>query len=325
MNVNDTKNDTALRPISIDTMIGMEDNRRRIKLSIEAAKKRDEPLPHLLVDGSRGLGKTTLALCVANEIGSKLHIVNAATIKKSQDVVSLFRDLEEKDTVFFDEIHALPKSVEEMLYTIMEDWEMAVPLGRTRNIVKMDVARFTMLGATTDVGRVSAPLRDRFRIRERLMPYSDDDIAKIIMLNAPKLDKQIGAEAAKAIAVRSRNTPRISVNNLYWCRDYAQYRWSNEITLEIVEEAMAEQKIDDQGFNELDRKYIKTIWSDYSGGPVGISALSNSLLTEAITITDDIEPYIMQKGLLFRGPGGRQLTQKGIDYCQEKFSRYNKE
>ena len=311
---------SALRPTKLADMIGMEDNRRRIGMSIKAAKDRGEALGHLLISGSRGQGKSTLAMCVANEIGTKLHIVNAATIKKDEDLIGLLaKSIGAFDAVFVDELHGLSTRICEMLYTALEDFRLDVPRGKTRHIININLKPFTLIGATTDVGKVPAPMRDRFRLREQLTPYSNEDIAKIITLNAQKLGRYIHEDAAMAIAVRSRNTPRISVNHLYWVRDYAHVKNYKDITLDLVEEAMKEQGIDAMGFTPTDRTYLKELCDTFNGGPAGLSALSNQLLIEPCTLEADIEPYLMMKELILRTPGGRCLTSRGWIYCQDTF------
>jgi len=311
--------ENILRPERLSEMIGMDDNRRRIGISIQAAKERNKPLGHLLIDGSRGLGKTTLAMCVANEIGTDLRIANAATIKMPKDLVQILTSLRRKDVVFIDEIHGLPRQVEEFLYQAMEDFFICIPMGRTRNIVKIEIEPFTLIGATTHAGQVSAPMISRFRYREQLTPYSDDDIAKIVSMNAKKIGKNIHDDAAKAIAIRSRNTPRLSVNNLEWCMDLAQVRKYDDITLDIVEDAMNDKGIDHYGFNTEDRRYLYEMYKTFSGGPAGLNALSNQLIIEPSTLENDIEPYLMVRRMILRTPGGRCLATDGWKYAQQHF------
>ena len=270
----------------------------------------------MLIDGSKGLGKTTLALSMAHEIGTNLQVANAATIKSPKDLFQVLRDLEPKDVFFIDEIHSLPRMVEEFLFTAMEDYRIDIPMGRTNNIVSVDLNPFTLIGATTHVGKVSPPLRDRFRYKEQLNPYSDDEIAQITAINAGKLRCTIKTDAAMAIAVRSRSTPRISVNNLYWCRDFAQLHGSTDLTLEYVEGAMKDKGIDEMGLLPIDRKYLKILYKDYAGGPAGKVVLAHALLVAEETIESDIEPFLTSKGWIIRSPKGRHLTDKGYKLAQ---------
>ena len=311
-----SNNDNALRPMMLSDMIGLTDTKRRVKVSIDAAKERNESLGHVLIDGSKGLGKTTLALCMANEIGSTLHTANAATIKSPRDLFQVLRDLEPRDVLFIDEIHGLPRPVEEFIYTAMEDFRIDMPMGRTSNIVSVDLNAFTLIGATTHVGKMSPPLRDRFRFKETLNPYSDEEIAKITTINAKKLGCTIGEDAAMAIAVRSRNTPRISVNLLYWCRDFAQLYKSKDLTLEFVEGAMKDKGIDAMGLVPIDRKYLRILHDTYGGGPAGKVVLSHSLLVAEETLETEIEPYLLVRNLILRIPKGRQLSTEGFKLCR---------
>ena len=311
-----SNHDNALRPITFSDIIGLTDTKRRIKVSIDAAQERNEPLGHVLIDGSKGLGKTTLALCMANEIGSDLVTVNAATIKSPRDLLQVLRDVEPRDVIFIDEIHSLPRMVEEFLFTAMEDFRVDIPTGKTKNVVSVHISPFTLIGATTHVGKVSPPLRDRFRFRETLDPYSDAEIAKIITINAGKLGCSIGKDAAMAIAIRSRNTPRIAVNNLYWCRDFAQLHRSSTLTLRYVEAAMRDQGIDELGLSRNDRRYLRTLHDVYGGGAAGKATLSHSLGIAEETLESEVEPFLLSKGLILRLPTGRQLNTDGFRLCQ---------
>jgi Holliday junction DNA helicase RuvB len=306
-----SNNDNALRPITLSDIIGLTDTKRRVKVSIDAAKARNESLGHVLIDGSKGLGKTTLALSMAHEIGTNLQIANAATIKSPKELFQVLRDLETRDVFFIDEIHSLPRPVEEFLFTAMEDFRIDIPMGRTNNIVSVDLNPFTLIGATTHVGKVSPPLRDRFRFKEQLNPYSDEDIAKITTINARKLGCTIKDDAAMAIAVRSRSTPRISINNLYWCRDFSQLHGSKDLTLEYVEGAMKDKGIDEMGLFPIDRKYLKILHDDYAGGAAGKAVLAYALLIAEETLETDVEPFLTIKGFITRTSKGRCLTDKG--------------
>jgi Holliday junction DNA helicase RuvB len=271
----------------------------------------------VLIDGGKGLGKTTIALCMANEIGTSLVIANAATIKSPRDLYQVLRDLEPKGIFFIDEIHSLPRPVEEFLFTAMEDFRIDIPTRRTtKNVVSVRLNPFTLIGATTHSGKVSPPLRDRFRFKETLDPYTDAEIASIVSINTKKLGCTIGEDAAMAIAIRSRNTPRIAVNNLYWCRDFAQLHRSKDLTLQYVEAAMKDQGIDEMGLGRNDRRYLKTLHDVYGGGAVGKVAMSHSLGIAEETLESDIEPFLLSKGLILRLPSGRQLNTEGFKLCK---------
>ena len=312
-----SNHDNALRPIMFSDIIGLTDTKRRIKVSIDAAKERNEALGHVLIDGAKGLGKTSIALCMANEIGTALLTANAATIKSPRDLLQVLRDIEPRAVLLIDELHSLPRMVEEFLYTAIEDFRIDIPTGRsTKNVVSIPVNPFTLIGATTHVGKVSPPLRDRFRFKETLDPYTDDEIARIVSINARKLGCTIGNDAAMAIAIRSRNTPRIAVNNLYWCRDFAQLHGSKDLTLPFVEAAMEDQGIDEMGLSRNDRRYLKILHEVYGGGPAGKVVLSHSLGIAAETLESEIEPFLLSKGLILRVPSGRQLNTDGFKLCR---------
>jgi len=229
----------------------------------------------------------------------------------------VLRDLETGDILFIDEIYSLSRPVEEFLYTAMEDFRIDIPTGRsTKNVVSIALNPFTLIGATTHVGKVSPPLRDRFRFKETLDPYTDAEIAEIVTINAKKLGCTIGDDAAMAIAVRSRNTPRIAVNNLFWCRDFAQLHRSKDLTLQYVEAAMQDQGIDEMGLGRNDRRYLRILHDTYGGGAVGKVVLSHSLGIAEETLETDIEPFLISKGLILRLPSGRQLNTEGFNLCR---------
>jgi Holliday junction DNA helicase RuvB len=229
----------------------------------------------------------------------------------------VLKDLEPRAVLLIDEIHSLPRPVEEFLYTGMEDFRIDIPTGRsTKNVVSVNINPFTLIGATTHVGKMSPPLRDRFRFKETLDPYSDAEIARIVSINAKKLGCTIGDDAAMAIAVRSRNTPRIAVNNLYWCRDFAQLHRSRDLTLQYVEAAMRDQGIDAMGLGRNDRRYLRVLHDIYGGGPAGKVVLSHSLGIAEETLESEIEPFLLSKGLVLRVPSGRQLNTEGFKLCR---------
>ena len=315
--------DNALRPATIDKVIGCEQVKRRIKISIHAAQQRGDVMPHVMFSGPAGTGKTSLALCVANAVGTNLVIANAASLKEPKDLFISLKNMERGDVFLIDEIHQLPRKLEDFMLTVMEDFRFDVPFGSSRNkvISSYDLEKFTLIGATTHVGLVAPPLRDRFRFKEELSLYSVDELAHIIAINAGKLGRNIQDEAAKAIAIRSRGTPRISVNHLMWVRDFAHYEGSTTIDTGIVERAMEEKGIDRMGLVDVDRRYLSVLFNLYDGGPTGLQTMASSLNTVPETLAESVEPYLMQIGLIARSSTGRCLTTAGLKYCKNMFCK----
>jgi len=312
-------NNEPLRPDKLSDIVGNEGVLRRLNISINASKMRKEPCPHICLYGPPGTGKTTIAYCVANALGGNLIIANASTLQEPKDLFQSLKSIERGDCFFVDEIHQLPRKLEDFLLTIMESFRMDMPYGSNRNkvISSYDLECFTLLGATTDFGLCAPALRDRFRFKEELSLYTAEELSKIIIINSKKLGCSINEGAANGIAIRSRGTPRVANNLLMWVRDYAQSHGNEGINLPIVEQAMNDKGIDEKGLLPVDRRYIKVLFDDYSGGPAGINTLAATLNTIPETLSDSVEPYLMQVGLLARSSSGRVLTGKGLEYGKQ--------
>ncbi len=306
--------DTALRPKRMDEMIGQRDVFERIKIVVDAALRRREPLGHILFDGPPGLGKTTFASCIPAEMGVGFQIASGATLKAPKDLIPYLTNAEERSVLFIDEIHRMQKAVEEFLYPAMEDFRIDLTLGDGINArtLNMPLKPFTVIGATTRAGLLSAPLRDRFQMREHLDFYNDDELTRIILRNAGKLNVGIDPEAARDIARRSRGTPRIANNRLRWVRDYAVSRADGVITCQTAEKALAMQGVDILGLDPQDRKYLQTILRVFSGGPVGAESVAHTMNISPDTLIDEVEPFLLRSELIVRTRRGRILTEKAL-------------
>ena len=313
--LDDQTMDNTIRPESIDEYVGQTDVKENIRIFIEAAKMRKEPLDHVLLYGPPGLGKTTLAFIIAHELGTNIKTASGPSIEKAGDLAAILSSLEPGDVLFIDEIHRMPRYIEEILYPAMEDFSLDIIVGsegNSRNI-KIDLPPFTLVGATTRAGDLSAPLRDRFGIISKLQFYSIEELRDIVKRTSRVLEMPITEEAAIELAKRSRGTPRI-VNKLFKrVRDFAMVKKSNEITKKITEEALERLKVDKIGLDNTDRELLLAIINRFNGGPVGIDALSSSIGEEVITIEDVYEPYLLQIGLLKRTSRGRVVTDKAYE------------
>lgn len=302
--------ETSLRPRFLNEYIGQNKVKDSIKIYIEAAKKRNEPLDHVLLYGPPGLGKTTLSNIIANEMNSNIKITSGPAIEKPGDLAALLTNLSENDVLFIDEIHRLNKSVEEILYPALEDYSLDIIIGKgpSARSIRLDLPKFTLIGATTKAGSLTTPLRDRFGIISRLELYNTEDLTTIVKRSADILKVTIDSEGAVEIARRSRGTPRIANRLLKRVRDYASVLGDGGITKEIAKIALNRLDIDDLGLDEIDRKLLKTIIVNYAGGPVGIEAIAVTIGEETETIEDVYEPYLIQIGFLVRTPRGREVT-----------------
>lgn len=307
--------DNTIRPESINEYIGQEDVKENISVFVEAAKMRNEPLDHVLLYGPPGLGKTTLAFIIAHELGTNIKTASGPSIEKSGDLAAILSSLEPGDVLFIDEIHRMPRYIEEILYPAMEDFSLDIIVGsegNSRNI-KIDLPPFTLVGATTRAGDLSAPLRDRFGITSKLQFYTVEELTDIIKRTARVLGVEIDNEAARELAKRSRGTPRIANRLFKRVRDFALVKGNGIVDLSITEDALERLKVDKMGLDNTDHELLLAVIEKFGGGPVGIEALSSSIGEEVTTIEDVYEPYLLQTGLLKRTSRGRIATDKAYE------------
>ena len=312
------KSEISLRPKVLSEYIGQDKVKENLKVYIEAAKKHNEPLDHTLLYGPPGLGKTTLANIIATEMNSNIRITSGPAIEKPGDLAALLTNLAPNDVLFIDEIHRLNRSVEEILYPALEDFNLDIIIGKgpSARSIRLDLPKFTLVGATTRAGSLTTPLRDRFGIVHRLELYDENDLNTIIKRSANIMNIDIEEKASSEIARRSRGTPRIANRLLKRVRDYASVLGDGNITLDIAKTALKKLEIDDYGLDNIDRKILETIILNYGGGPVGVETLAATVGEETETIEDVYEPYLMQKGFLGRTPRGRVATKKAYDHLK---------
>ena len=313
--MDDNTLDNTIRPETIEEYIGQKDVKENIKVFVSAAKMRNEALDHVLLYGPPGLGKTTLAFIIAHELGSNIKTASGPSIEKSGDLAAILSSLEPGDVLFIDEIHRMPRYIEEILYPAMEDFSLDIIVGsegNSRNI-KIDLPPFTLVGATTRAGDLSAPLRDRFGIINKLQFYTVEELTDIVKRTARVLDIGIDEDAAVELAKRSRGTPRIANRLFKRVRDFAMVEGDGNITLDITDKALERLKVDKMGLDNTDRDLLLAIINRFNGGPVGVEALSSSIGEEVTTIEDVYEPYLLQMGLLKRTARGRVVTDKAYE------------
>ena len=308
--------DKNIRPSSLDEYVGQSEIKENLRVFIKACMMRDEVLDHVLLYGPPGLGKTTLAHIIANELGVNIKTASGPSIEKSGDLAAILSTLEPGDVLFIDEIHRMPRYIEEILYPAMEDFELDIVVGQdgnTRNI-KIDLPPFTLVGATTRAGDISSPLRDRFGLVSKLNYYTDEELKKIVLRTSRVLNMPITDDAAMELAKRSRKTPRIANRLFKRVRDFALVSGSKEITMELTTDSLRRLKVDNDGLDSIDIEYLHALIMKFNGGPVGASTIATSIGEEVTTIEDVVEPFLLQEGFIKRTPRGRVATEKSYKH-----------
>jgi Holliday junction DNA helicase RuvB len=307
-----------LRPQMLSDVVGQREVIERLRISLNAARKRKEPLGHLLLDGPPGLGKTTFATVLPRELGTDCQITSGPVLTAPKDLLPYLTNASYGSVLFIDEIHRLPAAVEEFIYPVMEDFRVDISLGEGLNarVINMRLKPFTVIGATTRSGLLTAPLRDRFVIREHLDFYSNEELADIVNRNARKLKMKISGEATLEIACRSRGTPRVANNLLRWTRDFADSEADGEVTTAVARNALAKREVDQLGLDRQDRRYLTTLIAVFGGGPAGLNAIGHSMNVAPDTLEDEVEPFLLRCGLLQRTPRGRVVTAAAFEHLR---------
>ncbi len=315
-NINEERSEFTLRPQHLDEYIGQKAVTDNLKVFIEAAKLRGEPLDHVLFYGPPGLGKTTLAGIIAKELGVDIRITSGPAIERAGDLAAILTNLNENDVLFIDEIHRLNRSVEEVLYSAMEDYALDIIIGKgpSARSIRLDLSKFTLIGATTRAGSLSAPLRDRFGVMAKFESYTTDELMTIIRRSAGLLGIQADEESLREMAMRSRGTPRVANRMLKRVRDFSQVEGNGTIDIDITKKALEALGVDMLGLENIDREILRVIIERFNGGPVGIDTIAASMGEEKVTIEDVYEPYLIQQGLLHRTPKGRVVSKEAYEH-----------
>lgn len=310
----------ALRPRWLREVVGQKAVVRRLTIALNACKKLKEPLSHILFDGPPGLGKTTFATVLPNELSTSIQMTSGPALTKPMDLMPFLTNADEGSIIFIDEIHRMPRVVEEFIYPAMEDFRADIILGEGINArtISMRLKHFTLIGATTRSGMLSGPMRDRFKMHEHLEFYTVDELAEIIRINARKLETSISDDAAMELARRSRGTPRTANSRLYWTRSYAASEADGRITLDLAKAALAMAEVDTEGLDKQDRRYLEVLIDVFSGGPTGVEALGATLNLAVDTLSDEVEPFLLRDQFLVRTPRGRQATPKAYQLLGRK-------
>ena len=310
----DRQRDAALRPKYLREVIGQTEVARRLAIAVNAAKKLKEPLGHILFDGPPGLGKTTFATVLPNELGTSLQMTSGPALSKPADLLPFLTNLEEGSVLFIDEIHRMPRVVEEFIYPAMEDFRVDIVLGEgmSARTISLNLKHFTLIGATTRSGMLSSPMRDRFRMHEHLEFYSVEELTQIVRVNAAKLNTPITDEAAFELAHRCRGTPRIANARLAWVRMFAASEADGNITLEVARAALDMQNVDREGLDKQDRRYLETLIDVFAGGPTGVEAIAATMNLPSDTLSDEVEPFLLREQFVVRTPRGRVATPRAF-------------
>jgi holliday junction DNA helicase RuvB len=319
----DRQRDAALRPRFLREVIGQRAVVQRLGIVINACKKLKEPVSHILFDGPPGLGKTTFATVLPNELGTTLQMTSGPALSKPGDLLPFLTNAEEGSFLFIDEIHRMPRVVEEFIYPAMEDFRIDIVLGEGVNArtISMKLKHFTLIGATTRSGMLSSPMRDRFKMHEHLEFYTVEELAEIVRINSRKLRTEITEEAATEIARRSRGTPRIANARLWWARQFATSEHDGRITLDVAKEALKMTEVDGEGLDKQDRRYLETLIGVFGGGPTGVEALAATMTLPADTLSDEIEPYLLREQFIIRTPRGRLATPRAYQHLGKPYKQ----